>query len=570
MRTAFRWFVAILAAAGLLVAAPAAGAHWGHHKRLTPMIFLHGGAGSGGAVRVAGAALHEQRVSAALHPRGRIRLDLRRRHARGRVRPARRRDRRPEEADGRPKVDLLGHSLGTTLSHEYLASPARAANIAHYVNIDGRTADLASRRRSHACDLGRARAPRAGRIEGADERDDPEPDARAGGHVRGDLRAHLQVLHRPQAGEGHRARARITLSGRAALFPQNVGVGERTLEIWAVHGATGQRKGRHPVATLDIADDGSWGPVRGLSSGKHYEFALVDPGQITHHIYFEPFKRSSHLVRLLTSEPGGGVNILIERSPSHSALTIVRYKELWGDQGAENDSARVNGTNVINAATAPITKRVIGMFAFDTGSDGVSNVATPHPVFFALPFLSGVDLFIPAAAPPAGTVVGGAQVAGGGARSDGELPELRVVHGRGVGEPRRLRAGLAAPALAAPGAQSKTVPLRVTVRPSLSASTTLSFCSPGPRGRSGSARPCRPREAGHAPAAQQHAPADHLPAERLGEHEAERAGDAAAPAARAEAAADRHRQLHVDPRRLSVPVARWPAQMAEPATSWSV
>ena len=100
-----------------------------------------------------------------------------------------------------------------------------------------------------------------------------------------------------------------------------------------MHGSTGQRKGRHPVATLDIADDGSWGPVRGLSSRKHYEFALVDPGQITHHIYFEPFKRSNHLVRLLTSEPGGGVNILIERSPRHSALTIVRYKELWGDQG---------------------------------------------------------------------------------------------------------------------------------------------------------------------------------------------------------------------------------------------
>ena len=71
---------------------------------------------------------------------------------------------------------------------------------------------------------------------------------------------------------------------------------------------------------------------------------------------------------------------------------------------------------MINAATAPITKRVIGMFAFDTGSDGVSNVATPHPVFFALPFLSGVDLFIPAATPPSGHRVGRAQVAGCGAR----------------------------------------------------------------------------------------------------------------------------------------------------------
>ena len=108
-------------------------------------------------------------------------------------------------------------------------------------------------------------------------------------------------------------------------------------------------------------------------------------------------------MRLLTSEPNGGVNLLIERSPNHSAFTIVRYKELWGDQGAENDELSVNGTNVINAATAPITKRVIGMFAFDEGSDGASNVATPLPLVFAFPFLSGVDLFVPATAAADGT-----------------------------------------------------------------------------------------------------------------------------------------------------------------------
>ena len=109
----------------------------------------------------------------------------------------------------------------------------------------------------------------------------------------------------------------------------------------------------------------------------HYEFALLRQGQNTHHLYFEPFVRSSHLVRLLTSKPDGGVNLLIERSPNHSAFTIVRYKEFWGDQGAANDALYLNGTNVINAATAPITKRAIGMFAFDAGSDGVSNV-TPR------------------------------------------------------------------------------------------------------------------------------------------------------------------------------------------------
>jgi pimeloyl-ACP methyl ester carboxylesterase len=42
---------------------------------------------------------------------------------------------------GADQVDLMGHSRGTTVSHDYLSFPDRAANVAHYVNIDGRTAD---------------------------------------------------------------------------------------------------------------------------------------------------------------------------------------------------------------------------------------------------------------------------------------------------------------------------------------------------------------------------------------------------------------------------------------------
>jgi hypothetical protein len=145
--------------------------------------------------------------------------------------------------------------------------------------------------------------------------------------------------------------------------------------------------------------------VHGLRSGRYYEFALSrGPGELVHHLYFEPFVRSDHLVRLLTSQPNGGVNLLIERSPRHVAMTIVRYKELWGDQGPESDQLSINGTNVLNPATAPITKRVIGLFAYDVGSDGVSNVSQPIPVVFGLPFLTGVDLFVPAASPPAGKV----------------------------------------------------------------------------------------------------------------------------------------------------------------------
>jgi pimeloyl-ACP methyl ester carboxylesterase len=41
---------------------------------------------------------------------------------------------------GHSQVTLMGHSFGTTWSHLYLADPVRAAKVAHYVNIDGRPA----------------------------------------------------------------------------------------------------------------------------------------------------------------------------------------------------------------------------------------------------------------------------------------------------------------------------------------------------------------------------------------------------------------------------------------------
>jgi hypothetical protein len=59
---------------------------------------------------------------------------------------------------------------------------------------------------------------------------------------------------------------------------------------------------------------------------------------------------------------------------------------------------------VINAATAPQSKRAIGVFVYDDGSDGVSDVSVPVASFFALPFLTAVDLHLAAASPPDDTI----------------------------------------------------------------------------------------------------------------------------------------------------------------------
>jgi pimeloyl-ACP methyl ester carboxylesterase len=445
--SAVKLLAALLAAALLVLAAPVAGAGAAErHARLTPVVFVHGGFGSGGQFES-----QAMRLTSNGYPRHLIRVfeydslsygaTATEVHARLDALIA-----DVQRQTGRSKVDVLGHSLGTTLMHAYLASPERAADVRRYVNIDGRTA-AAPPGGVPTLAIWAGRGAPGREIAGARNVTIPNQT-----HVQVATSAESYVgIHRFLTGKRPRhgivPQRRITLSGRAVLFPQNEGVRDRTLAIWEVAAGTGRRKGRGPVAVPALRADGSWGPVRGLRSNRRYEFTLTRPGEASvHHLYFEPFPRSDHLVRLLTSEPNAGADALIEKSPRHVSTVVLRYKELWGDQGAESDVLRFDGRNVLNGATSPIAKRAIGLFAFDRGSDGVTDLLTPIPTFTGLPFLTGVDVFVPAADPPDRTV----RVA---LRSRGRGPLRRLSFPNFVSatdrvslqfwdfEPRRVRSG---------------------------------------------------------------------------------------------------------------------------------
>jgi pimeloyl-ACP methyl ester carboxylesterase len=392
---------------GLLVAAPSAVAKHGPEldpSSIHPLVFVHGGSGSGGQFESQGMRFTENG-----YPDGYVRV-FEYDSSFSVESPADVQARldafinQVKQQTGRSQVDLLGHSLGTVVSQTYLnSSAAHAANVAHYVNIDGAqaasppggvpTLAIWAGRGTPGRSIGGATnvtVPNQTHVQSATS---PESFAEMFKFFTG---------RAPDTTDIVTEHGKITIAGRAVLFPQNIGVPAGTsLTIWRVKDSNGQRIA-HPVATPALASDGSWGPVT-VQSGKRYEFVLEQQGQF-HHFFYEPFRRSDHLIRLLTNVPGTSFDLILSRSPSHADLIMVRYKELWGDQGSQNDVLSVNGTNVINAATSPISHRTNAMFAFDQGSDGVSNTSTPIPVFFGIPFVSAVDLFIPAASPPNGTV----------------------------------------------------------------------------------------------------------------------------------------------------------------------
>jgi pimeloyl-ACP methyl ester carboxylesterase len=306
---------------------------------------------------------------------------------------------------GRDQVDLIGHSLGTFVLQEYLSSPQRAAHVGRYVNVDGREADgQPGGVPTLAIWAGRGAPDRA--VAGATNVTIPNQT-----HLEVNTSAEAFVeMYRFFTGADPRTSDilpqrpdRIRISGRAVLFPENVGVENATLRIFPIDPESGRRQG-DPVDEVRIAADGSWSTDR-IVAGRHYELLLFrDDTAATFHYYFEPFRRSDRLVRLLTLNPGEGVDAIIDRSEGHVSLAVLRYKELWGDQGEENDVLRINGQNVLNPRTSPLSNRTNGMLVYDAGSDGVSDLSQPIPLLAGLPFQSGVDLFVPAARPAAGTV----------------------------------------------------------------------------------------------------------------------------------------------------------------------
>jgi pimeloyl-ACP methyl ester carboxylesterase len=300
-------------------------------------------------------------------------------------------------ADG---VDLLGHSLGTTVSQGYLnSSPERAARVAHYVNIDGRTAASPPGGVDTLAVWGEGDQTR--QVVGAQNYYAP---GQSHVQVATSAETFAQIYEfltgrQPKTTDVVPEHGRIRLSGEANVFPQNQGADGFTLRIFEIDGRTGRREHRRPDATFAIGADGAWGPFK-AHAGERYEFALTRTDGSVHHLYFQPFLRSDHLVRLLTSRPGEGLDLLREPSDTSAGFGVIRYKEMWGDQGANNDTLEINGVNILNPATAPRTKRVNAMFVGDDNLDGVTDLSAPVQPWFSLPFISAVDLVVPATIPP--------------------------------------------------------------------------------------------------------------------------------------------------------------------------
>ncbi len=308
-----------------------------------------------------------------------------------------------EQLTGKSQVDVVAHSLGTSVMYDYLTNgdmaAQRRANVAHYINVDGQNQNPGVP--TLAVWAGRGTPGR--NMDGAQNVTIPDQT-----HVQTCTSAesfiqYFEFLRGGLPEQDIVPQKRITLAGKALNFPQNAGLAGASVQIWPVD-ANGVRTTTTPLASIAISDGstggGAWGPVA-ANADQRYEFALVQTGLPTLHLYYEPFVRSDYTVRLLASP---AIEEYVGDRPGSVSAVMIRYKELWGDQGAENDQLLINGLNVCTEVLCPISKQVNAFFAFDRNRDGQTDLSQPDPVLSQLPFIQGADVYIPASSPPDETV----------------------------------------------------------------------------------------------------------------------------------------------------------------------
>ncbi len=299
------------------------------------------------------------------------------------------------QATGDDQVDLIGHSLGTRVSQTFLnSSTDRAAKVAHYANVEGGAADS---------------------LPGGVPSISLIGDSAGGGEIAGGTNVvltegvdhvgaapHLTTFQEMFAffNDGEQPEtldilpgSKILVSGKLVEFHTSQAIArqpgeEGYVDIYEVDPTTGERINEEPDRHFVVREDGTWGPFE-AEPDTYYEFMMSsDMREETGHYYREPFIRSDAFVYLKHA------SMFLDTIPytdDHTFIITVRNKALWRGE----DVLTVEGTEVSDSLACEPEDDTIALFLYDDLQDGTSVLDQSIATYDALPFINGLDYFIP-------------------------------------------------------------------------------------------------------------------------------------------------------------------------------
>jgi pimeloyl-ACP methyl ester carboxylesterase len=296
---------------------------------------------------------------------------------------------------GVTQVYVAAHSLGTAVMFSYLLNATSSAKVRAYAALDGIGALCLWGTR---CTSITASSMGQSHVEASTS---AESFRRQFQHFTGRAPTTTNVVAEPAD--------QVRIGGRALDFSTNVAAQGATGQVWPVDSATGRRTGTAPAATFTVGADGNFGPIP-VNGTRQYEIAIARSGVPTVHYYFQPFTRTSLLLRLQTLTATSPNITNTNRGPNHSVVVVLRYREWWAS-GTARDTLNVSTSgapasqparNVLDGETR---NNIVGIHIHDDTATPRQTSLANLSYFSSQPFQAGKDVYMPAGPnPPTGTI----------------------------------------------------------------------------------------------------------------------------------------------------------------------
>lgn len=367
-----------------LVVGVSSSAPAGAQAQPTPIVFVHGALGSGAqyrsqAMRFASNGFPAERIRAFDYNFNSAGLDAFIDSVR--------------QEFGVQRVNVAAHSLGTAVMLSYLLNTTTAAKVDRYVALDGIPAICLWGQRCtsiSASSLGQTH------IEASLS---PESFARQYQHFMDRAPQTTQITPTPGT---------VRIGGRVLDFQVNTAATGAQVNLWALNPSTGHRTGATPVHSWTVDSTGNFGPLP-VQSGTPYEFEIIRSGAGVLHVYYQPFIRDTLLLRVQAVAPNSAILANTNVGPNHAAGVVLRYREWWRSHGAQNDNLEISttsgaGNQPVRNVLERVTGDIAGVHVHDNTASPRSTTLDPLNYFSSQPFQTGVDVYMPGANPPNGTI----------------------------------------------------------------------------------------------------------------------------------------------------------------------
>jgi alpha/beta hydrolase fold len=305
------------------------------------------------------------------------------------------------------QIDLVGHSAGGGLCYTYLKDSLRALKVAHYVHIGSNKMKGAAGPSANIPTMN---------IYSTDDK-----VVRSSGDIPGAVNIkqtgydHLQTATSPTSFlnmynffTGNTGKADIVQSpgfykkagGKGVLLGENTPLSMDSFRVFLFNPVTGTRFVNKRNGTSDAytgwtvfgKEDGSWSFA--LNKESYTEFEVRPKNARPIFYYFEPLVRHNRNMYIRALPATGMAASMLKGIPNDDAQTALVIFTANQAVISGRDTLAIDSIPLSLPKLTPAGKTAIASFVFDDGDGKTSGNALKS--FAAAPFLSGVDVFIPA------------------------------------------------------------------------------------------------------------------------------------------------------------------------------